>query len=1272
MKLLLKVSAIIIAVMFLACAVIYYITWYSMVNTLGAQSKERLEELAITTMDKIDRTLFERRGDLEAIVSDPIIRSRDSSPQQITERLIAYRNIYKTYASLSFFDLNRTRIADTTGLSLGKQDSKFRGWDEVLQGKLSLASDIGFSKTLDMPVIFFASPVRDKNNELFGVVIIRVPVDKLYDIVGTLSLVPQIKENVHIDLIDKDGLVIYSNYNRKGRLREKLPYWETLKTKKGSGGFVKAHRHPGQEESVAVFCREQGYLSFKGNEWTLIIHIPTSVVFAPVIALRNKWLLVIFAGTLLAIISALTFSIRLSKPLTKLRDATVAVGRGDMDTKLEIRSRDEIGELSDGFNQMVVNLKKTTTSIDSLEREITARRKSENYIRRLNQLQLALLDPDILERQLKKITDGVVDIFNADFCRIWLIAEGDRCTAGCPHAAVTEGPHVCRYRDKCLHLVASSGRYTHLDGETHRRVPFGCYKIGGIASGEYLSFLTNNVTNDPRVHNHEWAKELGLVSFAGIQLRPPHGDTKGVLALFSQSIISDEEYALLEGIGNLAMRVMQTAQAQEALRESEERIKVKLDAILSPEADISNLDLRDIIDGQAVQSLMDAFFAVTRLGVAIIDIQGNILVATGWQDICVQFHRVHPESHQHCIESDTLLSTGVSPGSFKLYRCKNNLWDMATPILVGGNHLANLFLGQFLFEDEVLDEDAYRAQARHYGFDELEYIGALRRVPRWSRETVNAAMTFCTKLADLIAMLSHRSVKLARALTEREELLTSLRKSEERWQFALEGAGDGVWDWNAQSNEAFFSRQWKAMLGFEDHEIRNIREEWDTRIHPEDKQRVYAEIEKHFSGQAPLYISEHRLLCKDGSYKWILDRGKVISRTQEGKPLRVIGTHADISERKRLEDAHLFLVRCDGLPGEDFFQTLARYLAASLNMDYVCIDRLEGDLLSATTLAIWFDGNFMDNVTYALKDTPCGVVVEKKVCVFPKDVRHLFPTDVVLQEMGAESYVGAILWGSAGQPIGIIAVIGRKPLGNPGLAESILKVTAIRAAGELERRQAEQALQDSEVKYRSLFEYTPDALMMIDGNNFVDCNTATLRMFQCSSREEFLSKHPGELSPPVQPNGDGSVDAAARHMEKALREGSDFFEWVHRRTDGSIFPTEVLANRLEFGGRVILEGLVRDITERKRAEEERKKLIGELRASLAEVKTLSGLLPICASCKKIRDDKGYWNRIESYITDHSEAEFSHGICPACAEKLYPEVYRKMYPESSEEEMKNAK
>jgi PAS domain S-box-containing protein len=167
-------------------------------------------------------------------------------------------------------------------------------------------------------------------------------------------------------------------------------------------------------------------------------------------------------------------------------------------------------------------------------------------------------------------------------------------------------------------------------------------------------------------------------------------------------------------------------------------------------------------------------------------------------------------------------------------------------------------------------------------------------------------------------------------------------------------------------------------------------------------------------------------------------------------------TMADITERRQIDNTLMFLLQCGRpAPGEDFFRSLARYLAETLGMDYVCIDRLEGDGLAARTVAVYVDGRFEDNLVYALKDTPCGEVVGKTICTFPEGVRHLFPRDAALQAMMAESYAGTTLWSSRGQPIGLIAVIGRHPRADLRLAEAVLKVVAIRAAGELEREQAE-------------------------------------------------------------------------------------------------------------------------------------------------------------------------------------------------------------------------
>lgn len=209
-------------------------------------------------------------------------------------------------------------------------------------------------------------------------------------------------------------------------------------------------------------------------------------------------------------------------------------------------------------------------------------------------------------------------------------------------------------------------------------------------------------------------------------------------------------------------------ESEELLVKSEAAIRNKLSAILSPEGDIGALELADIIDAEAIQNLMEDFFALTGMLGAILDIKGNVLVAVGWQDICTKFHRRNPETAKNCQESDTILTQGVPDGEYLKYRCKNNMWDMVTPLVIDGRHFGNIFIGQFFLDDENLDIEVFRSQARRYGFDEDEYLRALSKVPRFSRETVDRGMAFYAKIAKLISSLSYSSLKLSRAVTERK------------------------------------------------------------------------------------------------------------------------------------------------------------------------------------------------------------------------------------------------------------------------------------------------------------------------------------------------------------------------------------------------------------------------------------------------------------------------------------------------------------------------
>ena len=125
---------------------------------------------------------------------------------------------------------------------------------------------------------------------------------------------------------------------------------------------------------------------------------------------------------------------------------------------------------------------------------------------------------------------------------------------------------------------------------------------------------------------------------------------------------------------------------------------------------------------------------------------------------------------------------------------------------------------------------------------------------------------------------------------------------EDRWEFALEGSGDGVWDWNFETNQFYYSRRLKELLGYDELEFKNDINEVMDSIHPQDLERVTENINKHLNGESRYYNAEYRIRKRDGSYIWAQDRGKVIRWDGEGKPLRMIGTFTDITVRKELEE----------------------------------------------------------------------------------------------------------------------------------------------------------------------------------------------------------------------------------------------------------------------------------------------------------------------------------------------------------------------------------
>lgn len=215
------------------------------------------------------------------------------------------------------------------------------------------------------------------------------------------------------------------------------------------------------------------------------------------------------------------------------------------------------------------------------------------------------------------------------------------------------------------------------------------------------------------------------------------------------------------------------------------------------------------------------------------------------------------------------------------------------------------------------------------------------------------------------------------------------------------------------------------------------------------------------------------------------------------------------------------------------------------------------------------------------------------------------------------------------------------------LEEIILKLKS----ADLDRQKKEEQLEEEIQRWRIMLEQSRDGIVVLDQNGKVyEANIRFADMLGYSIEEVY------ELY--VWDWDFIYTKEELIEMVGDVGEEGAHFETKHRRKDGSIIDVELSNNGALYRGQKLIFCLCRDITDRKKAEEEREKLIGELQSALAEIETLRGLLPICANCKNIRNEKGQWERIELYISKHSKAEFTHGLCPECVKKLYPDLYSK--------------
>ncbi|NVN92562.1 MAG: PocR ligand-binding domain-containing protein [Desulfuromonadales bacterium] len=310
-----------------------------------------------------------------------------------------------------------------------------------------------------------------------------------------------------------------------------------------------------------------------------------------------------------------------------------------------------------------------------------------------------------------------------------------------------------------------------------------------------------------------------------------------------------------------------------------------------------------LVNIDQLRNLLESQHALTGMTYAILDINENILVAVGWQDICVRFHRANPVSCASCRESDTYIKMHLSDieGDFVEYRCKNGMIDVAMPIIIEREHVATFFSGQFFYEDDRPATDFFSTQAEEFGFDQKEYLKALERVPVFSREFVRNNMLFLCDMVKVLVRIELGNFKLEREVAERKRTEKMLIAREQDYRTLAENTGDFILRYDRQGRrtyvnpavERFFGKTAESILGKTPNELVLF----DFANNSEHMRCIRDVLT---SGRA--MESELLLRAPDGPVHHFLCN-YAPERGHNGNVESVLSTSKDITERKRAEAA---------------------------------------------------------------------------------------------------------------------------------------------------------------------------------------------------------------------------------------------------------------------------------------------------------------------------------------------------------------------------------
>ena len=313
------------------------------------------------------------------------------------------------------------------------------------------------------------------------------------------------------------------------------------------------------------------------------------------------------------------------------------------------------------------------------------------------------------------------------------------------------------------------------------------------------------------------------------------------------------------------------------------------------------IGFEELVNIADLQTLSDSLFAAIGVPLAVLDRQDRMLVYAGFSEVCARFHRRHPETLARCRESDARINEGPVDSTPVFYKCKNGLWEVALPVLFGDAHIATIYLGQFFLENEFPDMDFFAAQARRFGFDLHEYLGAVEKVRHFSREYLQKLLSFYSLLVHQLLRQGQDRL-LTRQEASRRQLAEEARNESERLlQLAFEASRLSPWEIDLETGTLNASIELASLIGYQDTGIPADMDAWLLLIAPEHRDQLRDSLKAMQDGEKEESYNEFNVFSFSGERKWLMSRGRVVTGANNVR--RVVGICYDITEHKRNEEA---------------------------------------------------------------------------------------------------------------------------------------------------------------------------------------------------------------------------------------------------------------------------------------------------------------------------------------------------------------------------------